>query len=76
MMLSERVQPFLWCCGAGLSDWSFAQELVNSGLADPNLMTYIATLSDGNIYEYSMDDVDTDEIGQQLKSENCQNNIQ
>jgi hypothetical protein len=38
----------------GAGDWGVVSSLVNSGIADPNIVTYIVD-ADGNLYEYTRD---------------------
>ena len=44
------------------SDWEFAQSIVESGIASPNLVTYITT-PDGTVYEYGIDEQNTNQVG-------------
>jgi len=44
------------------SDWEFAQSIIDGGIASPNLVTYITT-PDGTVYEYGIDEKDTNQIG-------------
>lgn len=44
------------------SDWEFAQSIIDSGIASPNLVTYITT-PDGTVYEYGIDEQNTNQVG-------------